>query len=101
MVCKACVKGAEICPKGTGKKQYDLYSSTSSYKNTNSMKESFTFKYSRMKPASCIYAMYKYKYFPQLCREVPATVEHEAQSKQRINIQGGLHPYQADASIIV
>ena len=100
MVCSKCIKGAPVCPKGTTEKQYSKYSMTGSAIASSSSSKNLNFK---KRPAAfgCSLQFYKYRYFVDMCREIPVEAKQEKQMKTRFNIAGGLHPYQSEASIIV
>jgi hypothetical protein len=100
MVCSSCVLGASVCPKKTTVMQYDKYNLKGRDKKS-AEKELYEFTYTRNKPTGCIYKFYKYRYFPQLCRELPRSAEKMEQAEPRITITGGLHAYETQTSILL
>jgi hypothetical protein len=100
MVCAKCLKGAETCPGKTTVQQFDKYNLKGKLVKSDKVETPFPLSY-KADRTKCMYGYYRYRYFPQMCREIPLDVKQEAQAKPRINIKGGLHTYQVENAIIV
>lgn len=100
MVCQKCVQGAFECPGKTTTKQYDKFSMKGQVTSSMTPSKSLNFK-KRPSAFGCSLRFYKYRYFADICREIPFEAKRETQSKIRVNIQGGLHPYQSESTILL
>jgi hypothetical protein len=100
MVCSKCVTGAQTCPGNTVTRQYSKYTMKGKVFKSSMPSKDLNFK---KRPAAfgCALQFYKYRYFPDICREIPFEIRDEKHTKQRLNIMGGLHAYQNDTSIIL
>lgn len=99
MVCRKCVQGAPICPKGTVDRQYNAFSLKGRNYRRFMVNDSMKFlKNTRV--TQCRTEMFRYRYFPETCLKMQPSVSYNASSKPRVNIISGLHPYQNVTSLI-
>lgn len=88
------------CPGKTTTRQYDKYAMRGVVSAASAPSKDLNFK---KRPAAfgCSLQFYKYRYFADICREIPFEIKKEEQAKSRVHIMGGLHPYQSETTIML